>query len=160
MTGLTVLDTATRELTPEALDVVRDLSAQGVFPHSIRRALGLTPSQWKVLMKAPPGSEDGISPLALAMREGRAEGAGETVALIRAAARGGDLKAAMWLGEKVYKIGSDANHVAQDTGPRLTVVIPAPMSVDEYAKVLEAGGYGPRALSPAIPSTSLPRIGR
>lgn len=126
-----VRDLATKGLPAGALDIVRDLAAEGCREHAIRRTLGLTPAQWNALKKDDDEGE--LSPLALAMEEGRAEGAGEVIAVMRARMKEGDTRAAEWLGDKLYKIG-------REDGPgeatRVLIQINAALSPEEYARVI------------------------
>lgn len=126
-----VRDLATKGLPTEALNIVRELAAEGCREHAIRRTLGLSPSQWNALKK--DDAEGELSPLALAMEEGRAEGAGEVIAVMRARMKEGDTRAAEWLGDKLYKIGREDGPTE---APRVQILINAALTPDEYARVI------------------------
>ncbi len=126
-----VRDLATNGLPPDALNIVRDLAAEGCREHAIRRTLGLSPAQWNALKKDDDEGE--LSPLALAIEEGRAEGAGEVIAVMRARMKEGDTRAAEWLGDKLYKIGREDG---PGEAPRVLIQINAALSPEEYARVI------------------------
>lgn len=126
-----VRDLATSGLPADALNIVRELAAEGCREHAIRRTLGLTPAQWNTLKKDDDEGE--LSPLALAMEEGRAEGAGEVIAVMRARMKEGDTRAAEWLGDKLYKIGREDG---PNEAPRVQILINAALTPDEYARVI------------------------
>ncbi|MFA5493376.1 MAG: hypothetical protein WC247_01250 [Porticoccaceae bacterium] len=126
-----VRDLATNGLPAASLDIVRGLAAEGCREHAIRRTLGLSPSQWNALKK--DDAEGELSPLALAMEEGRAEGAGEVIAVMRARMKEGDTRAAEWLGDKLYKIGREDG---PGEAPRVLIQINAALSPEEYARVI------------------------
>jgi len=126
-----VRDLATKGLPAEALNIVRELATEGCREHAIRRTLGLSPSQWNALKK--DDAEGELSPLALAMEEGRAEGAGEVIAVMRARMKEGDTRAAEWLGDKLYKIGREDG---PGEAPRVLIQINAALTADEYARVI------------------------
>lgn len=118
-------------LPAASLDLVRELSAEGVREHTLRRALGLSLAQWNGLKKETPEGE--LSPLALAIEEGRAEGAGEVIAVMRARMNEGDTRAAEWLGDKLYKIGREDG--AAD-GARVLIQINSALTAEEYGRVI------------------------
>lgn len=126
-----VRDLATKGLPADALNVVRELAAEGCREHAIRRTLGLSPAQWNALKK--DDAEGELSPLALAIEEGRAEGAGEVIAVMRARMKEGDTRAAEWLGDKLYKIGREDG---PGEAPRVQILINAALTPDEYARVI------------------------
>jgi hypothetical protein len=126
-----VRDLATKGLPADALNVVRELAAEGCREHAIRRTLGLSPAQWNALKK--DDAEGELSPLALAIEEGRAEGAGEVIAVMRARMKEGDTRAAEWLGDKLYKIGREDGPTET---PRVQILINAALTPDEYARVI------------------------
>lgn len=127
--ALTVPTLASRQL-----DAVRLLAQDGNREHTIRRALGLTPAQWRALKEDTDAGD--LSPLALALEEGRAEGAGEIVAFMKTQMRdGGNIEAAKWLAANVYQIGRGDGDT--DT-PRVLIQINAALSPDEYTKVINA----------------------
>ncbi len=126
-----VRDLATKGLPADALNVVRELAAEGCREHAIRRTLGLSPAQWNALKK--DDAEGELSPLALAIEEGRAEGAGEVIAVMRARMKEGDTRAAEWLGDKLYKIGREDGPTE---APRVQILINAALTPDEYARVI------------------------
>ena len=99
---------------------------------SIRRALGVTPAEWRAL-KADDANGD-PSPLALAIEEGRAEGAGQIITFMRGQLAQGSFTAATWLAEHVYKITKPA---PGDSGPRVNIFLPAPMSDDEFRRIVD-----------------------
>lgn len=120
-------------LSPEQLKAVRDLAAEGSREHTIRRALGLSPKEWKMLKE---DDEDGeLSPLALALEEGRAEGAGDIIAFMKNKMKSeGDIRAAEWLADRVYKINKgDGN---SDEAPRVLIQINAALSPEDYARMI------------------------
>lgn len=122
-------------LPPDRLDLVRELAAEGVREHALRRTLGLSPMQWNALKKETPEGEP--SPLSLAIEEGRAEGAGEVIAVMRARMKEGDVRAAEWLGDKLYKIGREDGPA---DGARVSIVINAALSPEEYGRVIQVRG--------------------
>lgn len=124
-------DLPTKGLPVEALNLVRELAAEGCREHAVRRALGLSPQQWNALKK--DDAEGELSPLALAIEEGRAEGAGEVIAVMRARMKEGDTRAAEWLGDKLYKIGREDG---PGEAPRVLIQINAALSAEEYARVI------------------------
>ncbi len=126
-----VRDLATKGLPADALNVVRELAAEGCREHAIRRTLGLSPAQWNALKK--DDAEGELSPLALAIEEGRAEGAGEVIAVMRARMKEGDTRAAEWLGDKLYKIGREDG---PGEAPRVLIQINTALSAEEYARVI------------------------
>lgn len=120
------------DLTKQQLSIARELAQEGNREHTIRRALGLTPAQWKRLKE---DNDDGeLSPLQLALEEGRAEGAGEVISFMKTKMKDeGDIRAAEWLAEKIFQINKgDGNSEA----PRVLIQINAALSPDEYAKVI------------------------
>ena len=126
-----VRDLATNGLPAASLDIVRDLAAEGCREHAIRRTLGLSPAQWNALKK--DDAEGELSPLALAIEEGRAEGAGEVIAVMRARMKAGDTRAAEGRGDKLYKIGREDG---PGEAPRVLIQINAALSPEEYARVI------------------------
>lgn len=122
-------------LSRHQLDVARELAQEGNREHTIRRALGLSPIEWKRLKQ---DSEDGeLSPLALALEEGCAEGAGEIVAFMKNKMKTeGDIRAAEWLAERIYRINrGDGNH---EDAPRVLIQINAALSPDDYGMIINA----------------------
>lgn len=120
-------------LSPHQLEVARELAQEGNREHTIRRALGLTPAQWKRLKE---DSEEGeLSPLALALEEGRAEGAGEIVAFMKDKMKNeGDIRAAEWLADRIYKINKgDGNN---EDAPRVLIQINAALSPEDYGRII------------------------
>lgn len=123
---------AVPNLEPRQLDLVRMLAAEGNREHTIRRALDLTPAQWKRLKE---DSEDGdLSPLALALEEGRAEGAGEVIAFMKAKMKDeGDIRAAEWLAANIFQINKgDGNSET----PRVLIQINAALNAEEYGRII------------------------
>lgn len=119
-------------LEPRQLDLVRMLATEGNREHTIRRALELTPAQWKRLKE---DSEDGdLSPLALALEEGRAEGAGEVIAFMKAKMKDeGDIRAAEWLAANIFQINKgDGNSET----PRVLIQINAALNAEEYGRII------------------------
>lgn len=123
---------AVPNLEPRQLDLVRMLATEGNREHTIRRALDLTPAQWKRLKE---DSEDGdLSPLALALEEGRAEGAGEVIAFMKAKMKDeGDIRAAEWLAANIFQINKgDGNSET----PRVLIQINAALNAEEYGRII------------------------
>ncbi|WP_329856407.1 hypothetical protein [Stenotrophomonas muris] len=119
------------DLTTKALDAARLLAQEGCREHTIRRALGLTLSQWKALKEDTEAGE--LSPLALALEEGRAEGAGDIIAFMKKRMGEGSERAAEFLADRVFQLGrGDGNADV----PRVAIFIQAAMSPDEYARVI------------------------
>ncbi len=119
-------------LEPRHLDLVRMLAAEGNREHTIRRALELTPAQWKRLKE---DSEDGdLSPLQLALEEGRAEGAGEVIAFMKDKMKNeGDIRAAEWLAANIFQINKgDGNSET----PRVLIQINAALSPEDYGRII------------------------
>jgi len=119
-------------LNPRQLDLVRMLATEGNREHTIRRVLDLTPAQWKRLRE---DSEDGeLSPLALALEEGRAEGAGEVIAFMKSKMKDeGDIRAAEWLAANIFQINKgDGNSET----PRVLIQINAALSAEEYGRII------------------------
>lgn len=79
-------------LTAQNLDAVRILAREGTREHTIRRVLGLTPKEWKALKTDDDDGE--LSPLALALEEGRADGAGDVIAFMKTRMADGSERAA------------------------------------------------------------------
>lgn len=133
-TELTKAERASLPALPAtALDIARELAIEGVREHTIRRALGLSPSEWKRLKEDTEEGE--LSPLALALEEGRADGAGEIVAFMKDKMKSeGDFRAAEWLADRIYKINKGDG--GNDDAPRVLIQINAALSPDEYAKVI------------------------
>lgn len=120
------------DLEPRQLDAVRMLAQEGCREHVIRRTLELTPRQWKALKE--DGDDGELSPLALALEEGRAEGAGEVVSFMkRKMVDEGDFKAAEWLASNIFKINKGDGNTEQ---PRVQIFINAALSPEEYSRVI------------------------
>lgn len=120
-------------LTAEQLDGVRSLAREGVREMTARRALGLTPQQWKAMRADQPDGE--LSPLALAWAEGIAEGQADVIAFMkRRMTEENSETAATWLAERVFKLGRQDN---DDGAPRVSIVINAAMSPTDYARMIE-----------------------
>jgi hypothetical protein len=120
-------------LNKQQLNTARLLATEGSREHTIRRALGLSPKDWKTLKE---DDEDGeLSPLALALEEGRAEGAGDVIAFMKNKMKDeGDIRAAEWLADRVYKINKgDGN---SDEAPRVLIQINAALSPEDYARMI------------------------
>ena len=118
-------------LSHKQLDVVRLLASEGTREHTIRRALDLDMPQWKALKEE--GAE-GPSPLALALEEGRAAGIDSVVAFMRARMREGDIRAAEWIGDRLYKVGREDGNGEQ---PRVLIQINAALTPDEYRRLVQ-----------------------
>lgn len=137
LSNLTTMNTqgsvAPPNLTSAQLDIVRELAQEGNREHTIRRALGLSPTEWKKHKEAQETGE--ISPLTLALEEGRAEGAGEIVAFMKNKMKlEGDIRAAEWLADRIYKINKgDGN---SEEAPRVLIQINAALSPEDYGKVI------------------------
>mgnify|MGYP005812420741 CR=1 FL=1 len=114
-------------LPAESLVIVRNLMAEGCREAVVADTLGLSPAEWRALKK--PGEDGEPSPLQQAIETGLGIGASEVIAVMRANMRAGDTKAAAWLGERVYKIGTEEG--AKDT-PRIQIVLNAPMELDAF----------------------------
>lgn len=121
------------DLEPRHLELVRMLAAEGNREHTIRRALGLSPSQWKRLKEAD-GEDGDLSPLQLALEERRADGAGEIVAFMKDKMKNeGDFKAAEWLASNIFQINKGDGNTDQ---PRVLIQINAALSAEEYSRVI------------------------
>lgn len=120
------------DLEPRQLDLVRMLAAEGNREHTIRRALELSPSQWKRLKEDGEAGE--LSPLTLALEEGRAEGAGEIVAFMKDKMKNErSERAAEWLATNIFQINKgDGNGEA----PRVLIQINAALSPENYGRVI------------------------
>lgn len=121
-------------LDAQQLELARLLAIEGTREHTIRRALQLTPSQWKQLKQDT--DEGDLSPLALALEEGRAEGAGEIISFMKTKMKDDrDVRAAEWLAANIFQINKgDGNTEA----PRVFIQINAALSPEEYARVINA----------------------
>lgn len=120
------------DLAPRQLDLVRMLAAEGNREHTIRRALELSPAQWKRLKEDSDNGD--LSPLQLALEEGRAEGAGEVIAFMKAKMKDeGDIRAAEWLAANIFQINKgDGNSEA----PRVLIQINAALNAEEYGRII------------------------
>jgi hypothetical protein len=120
------------KLSEHDLDSARVLAQEGNREHTIRRVLGLTPKEWKVLKE---DTEDGeLSPLALALEEGRAEGAGDIVAFMKQRMREGSERAAEFLADRIFQLNKgDGNGDV----PRVSIVINAALTAAEYTRVID-----------------------
>ena len=125
-------------LTDQQLDTVRELAAEGNREHVIRRTLGLTPSQWRRLKDDP--TEGDLSPLTLALEEGRAEGATNLIAFFKTRMAGGDPDAAKWLAANVFKIGKEDGN-GEGNQPRVTIILNAAMASVEAFNALPPLGH-------------------
>ncbi len=118
-------------LTMQNLDAVRILAREGTREHTIRRVLGLTPKAWKALKADDDDGE--LSPLALALEEGRADGAGDVIAFMKTRMADGSERAAEFLADRVFQLNrGDGNAEA----PRVAIIINAALSPAEYAQVV------------------------
>lgn len=121
-------------LNDKQLELVRMLAIEGNREHTIRRALELTQRQWKALKEDTEEGE--LSPLALTLEEGRAEGAGEIITFMKNKMKANDdgsVRAAEWLAANVYQINKgDGNTEA----PRVLIQINAALSPEEYGRVI------------------------
>ena len=120
------------DLEPRHLELVRMLAAEGNREHTIRRALSLTPSQWKRLKE--DGEDGELSALQLALEEGRADGAGEIVSFMKTKMKEeGDIRAAEWLATNIFQINKgDGNSET----PRVQIFINAALTPEEYSRVI------------------------
>lgn len=119
------------ELTTHNLDAVRLLAREGTREHTIRRVLGLTPKQWKALKADDDDGE--LSPLALALEEGRADGAGDVVAFMKTRMADGSERAAEFLADRVFQLNrGDGNAEV----PRVAIIVNAALSPAEYAQLV------------------------
>ena len=120
-----------RSLTTQQLDAARLLAQEGCREHTIRRALALTPALWKALKEDTDAGD--LSPLALALEEGRAEGAGDVIAFMKQRMRDGSERAAEFLADRVFQLNrGDGNAEV----PRVAIYINAALSPAEYAQVI------------------------
>lgn len=120
------------DLEPRHLELVRMLAAEGNREHTIRRALSLTPSQWKRLKE--DGEDGELSALQLALEEGRADGAGEIVSFMKTKMKEeGDIRAAEWLATNIFQINKGDGNTDQ---PRVQIFINAALTPEEYSKVI------------------------
>lgn len=118
-------------LTTQNLDAVRILAREGTREHTIRRVLGLTPKAWKALKADDDDGE--LSPLALALEEGRADGAGDVIAFMKTRMADGSERAAEFLADRVFQLNrGDGNAEA----PRVAIIINAALSPAEYAQLV------------------------
>lgn len=118
-------------LTTQNLDAVRILAREGTREYTIRRVLGLTPKEWKALKADDDDGE--LSPLALALEEGRADGAGDVIAFMKTRMADGSERAAEFLADGVFQLNrGDGNAEA----PRVAIIINAALSPAEYAQVV------------------------
>ena len=125
----------TKEMLPvlvaQNLDAVRILAREGTREHTIRRVLGLTPKQWKALKADDDDGE--LSPLTLALEEGRADGAGDVIAFMKTRMADGSERAAEFLADRVFQLNrGDGNAEV----PRVAIVIQAALSPAEYAQLM------------------------
>lgn len=128
---------AGQELTAHNLDSVRLLAQEGSREHTIRRVLGLTPKEWKALKEDTDDGE--LSPLGLALEEGRAEGAGDVIAFMKQRMREGSERAAEFLADRIFQLNKgDGNSDV----PRTTIVINAALSPADYARVIDVQQQG------------------
>ena len=118
-------------LVPDNLDAARLLAREGCREHTIRRALGLTVAQWKALKADTDDGE--LSPLGLALEEGRAEGAGDVIAFMKQRMKDGSERAAEFLADRIYQLNKGDGNADV---PRTTIVINAALSPDDYARVI------------------------
>jgi hypothetical protein len=119
-------------LSHDHLQSVRVLAREGVRETSIRLVLGLTPSQWKVLKQDQPDGE--LSPLGLALEEGRAAGVDDLVAFFKLKMREGEIRAAEWLADRLYKVGREDGNGDQ---PRVLIQINAALSPEDYRRLVQ-----------------------
>lgn len=121
-------------LSGDQLGVVRTLAKEGVREMSLRRVLGLTPAQWKAL-RADLADGD-LSPLSLALAEGLAEGQTDIINFMkRRMTDENDFQAASWLADRVFKLGRQESE--DGIAPRVSIVINAAMTPEEYARMIE-----------------------
>lgn len=124
-------------LSAHNLDSVRLLAQEGSREHTIRRVLGLTPKEWKALKEDTDDGE--LSPLGLALEEGRAEGAGDVIAFMKQRMREGSERAAEFLADRIFQLNKgDGNSDV----PRTTIVINAALSPADYARVIDVQQQG------------------
>ncbi len=130
--------TSTVELSARALDVARELASEGVREATIRRALGLTPAQWKALREDT--AEGDLSPLSQALAEGQAAGADQIIAFMKNKMVGeGSERAAEWLADKVFGL---AKQDSADNVPRVNIILNHALAPSEYARVIEVQQQG------------------
>ncbi len=120
-------------LNTAQLDAIRSLAREGVREMTARRALGLTPQQWKALRADMPDGE--LSLLSLALAEGLAEGQADVIAFMkRRMTQDNSETAATWLASAVFKLGKQGG---DDIAPRVSIIINAAMSPEEYRRMIE-----------------------
>ena len=129
---LAKLNPALPALPARSLDVVRELAAEGTREHVIRRCLGLSPREWKQLKEGT--EDDELSPLALALEEGLAEGAGEIVSFMKERMRNGSETAATWLADRIFKINKGDGNA--EAAPRVLIQINAALSPEDYGRII------------------------
>lgn len=118
-------------LTTQNLDAVRILAREGTREHTIRRVLGLTPKEWKA--SKADGDDGELSPLALALEEGRADGAGDVIAFMKTRMADGSERAAEFLADRVFQLNRGDGNAEP---PRVAIIINAALTPGEYARVL------------------------
>ena len=118
-------------LTADKLDAVRILGREGCREHTIRRALGLSPSAWKSMKEE--GDDGELSPLRLALEEGRAEGAGDVIAFMKQRMRDGSERAAEFLADRVFQLNRGDGNAES---PRVAIIINAALTPTEYAQLV------------------------
>ena len=118
-------------LIQQNLDAVRILAREGTREHTIRRVLGLTQKEWKALKADDDDGE--LSPLALALEEGRADGAGDVIAFMKTRMADGSERAAEFLADRVFQLNrGDGNADV----PRVAIIINAALSPAEYGQIV------------------------
>lgn len=132
-------------LTTQNLDAVRILAREGTREHTIRRVLGLTPKEWKALKADDDDGE--LSPLALALEEGRADGAGDVIAFMKTRMADGSERAAEFLADRVFQLNKGDGNAET---PRVAIIIQAALTPDEYARVI--------AVQPSEQRGALPHV--
>lgn len=131
-----VHDSALSELpsvTQAQLDACRLMAQEGMREMSMRRVIGLTPREWKALRADLPDGD--LSPLSLAIAEGLAEGQADIISFMkRRMTTENSETAATWLADRVFKMGRQD---ADDSAPRVAIVINAAMTPEEYRRLVE-----------------------
>lgn len=126
--------TTTPALPARSIDVARELASEGVREATIRRALGLTPAQWKA---AREDTADGdLSPLSLALAEGQAAGADQIIAFMKnKMVTENSERAAEWLADKVFGLAKPND--GADSAPRVNIILNHALAPAEYARVIQ-----------------------
>ena len=119
-------------LTDVQLGNARLLAREGNREVVIRKTLGLAAGQWKSLREADD------SQLTEALDYGRAEGAAEVIVFMkRMMTERNSMRAAEWLGERVFDLRPPSKIVTDDATPRVQIIINDAMSPDDYRRTID-----------------------